>query len=553
MYKDIGDEIEDVQAEIDEAKQSVADLGDEINTAFSDSSITNIEANSLDLLRKNLAKEVADVVAIATSISVSVVDVNTKMTALNTEVNKYVGKDKYPITVTVANRNSINTAFANLEASLVALYDAIEDKKVQSLEDYMEGAFQDGVLDEGEKQKIRAYLQSIEETMGRAESQYAKVFGDTLLIGDAKTNLFNAKVNLWGRRESLINAINTALASAKLTQIQIDNVNNQLNGWSGNPSFNSFMKSFQDAIEEARKSIDEQRIKNTIIKVDVEYALGDSMTEAPTTGWKTLADPWQENMYMWSRIAAYYKGNPETPVYSNETCIAGARGIGVESITERYYHSTSDTELLGGEWSDDAPTPLPNRYIWTRSIIKYTDASVPDKYTDPIMVSGFSGKTISISASATSFRTSKEGIETPSEIIVKAFASNTTITSWLYSVNGGEFKTTNKPHEVTGSGNTRTIPKSTEFDTLSIMVTDGTIEDVITINRVSDAIKVTKTIDYYGVSASETVEPQTWLENKIPSKTPEEYLWNYERIEYSNGDWYETEKTRYSRKRPKKY
>ncbi|HZJ99303.1 MAG TPA: hypothetical protein VFC79_04830, partial [Tissierellaceae bacterium] len=126
--------LKEVQQEIDEAKESVTDLGKEIKTAFSDESITNIEANNLDLLRKNLAKEVADVVTIATSISVSVVDINAKMSALNTEIGKYVGKSKYPIAVTVENRNAINTAFANLEASLVALYAAIDNKKIGNIE-----------------------------------------------------------------------------------------------------------------------------------------------------------------------------------------------------------------------------------------------------------------------------------------------------------------------------------------------------------------------------------------------------------------------------------
>ena len=92
---------EDVQAEIDDVSTGLNNLGTEIDTAFSNLSITNIEANNLDLLRKSLAKEVADVRAIAVSMGVSVVDLDSKISALNTEVNKYAGKadSVYPITL----------------------------------------------------------------------------------------------------------------------------------------------------------------------------------------------------------------------------------------------------------------------------------------------------------------------------------------------------------------------------------------------------------------------------------------------------------------------
>ncbi len=125
---------EDVQAEIDEVNTDLTNLGTEIDTAFSNLSITNIEANSLDLLRKSLAKEVADVVTIANTYTVSVTDINAKLAALNTEINKYTGKadSVYPITVTTANRTAIETTFSNLEASIVALYEAIDNKRVDS-------------------------------------------------------------------------------------------------------------------------------------------------------------------------------------------------------------------------------------------------------------------------------------------------------------------------------------------------------------------------------------------------------------------------------------
>lgn len=66
----------------------------------------------------------------------------------------------------------------------------------------------------------------------------------------------------------------------------------------------------------------------------------------------------------------------------------GADGKGIVSITEQYYHSTSMTTQTGGSWSTTVPTATRGKYIWTRSVIKYTDSTTT---TTPICVSGSDG------------------------------------------------------------------------------------------------------------------------------------------------------------------
>lgn len=69
----------------------------------------------------------------------------------------------------------------------------------------------------------------------------------------------------------------------------------------------------------------------------------------------------------------------------------GAAGIGVESIVEQYYQSTSFTEPTGGTWISSHPTWVDGKYLWTRSVITYTDNS--SKQTEPICVTGGKGDT----------------------------------------------------------------------------------------------------------------------------------------------------------------
>lgn len=65
----------------------------------------------------------------------------------------------------------------------------------------------------------------------------------------------------------------------------------------------------------------------------------------------------------------------------------GKNGIGISSIVEKYYQSSSPTELLNGEWLETYPGYKTNYFIWTKSIITYTDDSTSE--TEPICVSGY--------------------------------------------------------------------------------------------------------------------------------------------------------------------
>jgi hypothetical protein len=69
----------------------------------------------------------------------------------------------------------------------------------------------------------------------------------------------------------------------------------------------------------------------------------------------------------------------------------GKDGVGVASITEQYYLSTSATALAGGTWSGTVPTWVDGRFMWTRSVITYTNSTVVN--TNPKCVTGAKGST----------------------------------------------------------------------------------------------------------------------------------------------------------------
>lgn len=129
--------------------------------------------------------------------------------------------------------------------------------------------------------------------------------------------------------------------------------------------------------------------------VDVEYAKSTSNKTAPTSGWQTTAPAWEDGKYIWSRTKTVLTdGSTE---YTKAVCITGGKGatgstgVGVKSIVEQYYLSSSPTSQTGGSWSTTRPTWKDGWYIWTRSVITYTNGT--STTTAAICVTGGKGET----------------------------------------------------------------------------------------------------------------------------------------------------------------
>lgn len=139
--------------------------------------------------------------------------------------------------------------------------------------------------------------------------------------------------------------------------------------------------------------------EDAIATVDVEYYLSTSATSLSGGSWSTTAPTWVNGKYMWSRtVTVDGAGNKTYSPSANGVCIAGAKGDtgntgaagkGVKSIVEQYYKSTSATSLSGGSWSTTYPGWENGKYIWTRSVITYTDGT--STTTTAVCVTGAKG------------------------------------------------------------------------------------------------------------------------------------------------------------------
>ena len=136
-----------------------------------------------------------------------------------------------------------NTANAAVESAKNA------NPAVGNLNDYVDGAFADGIITEAEAKAIEKYINTVNNTKAAVEAAYNKLYTNAYLTGTAKTGLLNAKVTLMGSIENLISAINSAIADGKTTVTEKNNVDSKY------ATFNSAYADFNTAVEAANKAI----------------------------------------------------------------------------------------------------------------------------------------------------------------------------------------------------------------------------------------------------------------------------------------------------------
>lgn len=159
--------------------------------------------------------------------------------------------------------------------------------------------------------------------------------------------------------------------------------------------------------------------EDSLESVDVEYYLSTSQTSLSGGSWSTTAPTWVNGKYMWSRtVQTDGAGNKTYSPNQNGVCIAGAKGEtgprgpqgatgatgpqgptgaagkGIKSTAITYQLCASQTTAPTGTWLGSPPkTDIAKPYLWTRTVITYTDNATSTSYSvsstfDSIMVGG---------------------------------------------------------------------------------------------------------------------------------------------------------------------
>ena len=272
------------------ANIAVGDLNDYVDGAFADGIITEAEAKAIEKYINTVNNTKAAVEAaynklytnayltgtaktglmnakitlmgsienLISAINSAIADGRTTVTEKNNVDNKYATFNSayadFNTAVEAANKAIQDTLKGYSDSVLNTANAAVESAKnaniaVGDLNDYVDGAFADGIITEAEAKAIEKYINTVNNTKAAVEAAYNKLYTNAYLTGTAKTGLMNAKITLMGSIENLISAINSAIADGRTTVTEKNNVDNKY------ATFNSAYADFNTAVEAANKAI----------------------------------------------------------------------------------------------------------------------------------------------------------------------------------------------------------------------------------------------------------------------------------------------------------
>ena len=269
------DYVNSVNVEIQEAKEAIENLENEVNIIFEDSTITELEARTLELSLKRAVSESRDIIDIATTLGITTQKTNysNALNELNTYLlGKYINKSSYPITVTDSERNDINTKFANVEDKKSVLINEIAKRRelnanqytlamieevngeindvnsqLNDLDGYIEGSFKDGIIQESEAKAIQVYINTLNTEKADVDNKYTQIYGNTYLTdATIKNELLNAKNTYNTSHTNLISSINKAISDGKTTVAEKADVDSKFSAY--RTSLANLSTSFEKAV-----------------------------------------------------------------------------------------------------------------------------------------------------------------------------------------------------------------------------------------------------------------------------------------------------------------
>lgn len=253
--------------------------------------------------------------------------------------------------------------------------------------------------------------------------------------------------------------------------------------------------------------------------VDVLYYLSSSSTSLSGGSWSTNSPTWVDGKYIWSKTKVVYTDG--SSIETNPACITGGKGNtgddgrGILSIVEEYYLSTSSNSLVGGSWSTTPPTWENGKYIWTRSVITYTDST--STTTSPICSTGSTGAT---------------------GIGVKSVAEQYYLSTSYSTPTGGSWQTSVPAWQDGKYIWTRvviTYTNNTYTETDPVCVTGGkgpSGNDGVGISAVD--------VLFYLSTSSSSLEGGAWSTTS-PAWEDGKYLWTKTKVTYTNGSTWESD------------
>lgn len=125
----------------------------------------------------------------------------------------------------------------------------------------------------------------------------------------------------------------------------------------------------------------------TVSSTSVTYQASSSATVTPTGEWLTSIPTVQPGQYLWTRTIVSYSDGKSTTAYS--VARQGANGsngddgtsVTITSTAVTYQVSTGGTTPPSGTWSPTIPSTPAGQYLWTKTVVTYSDGKSTTSYS----------------------------------------------------------------------------------------------------------------------------------------------------------------------------
>ena len=310
---DAKDAAENAKDAAEGVQESMSDLKGYVDGAFSDGIVSEAEAKAIEKYLNIVNNEKLSAESVfnklyanpylegsaKVSLSNARSSLLSSITALSGSIETAIGDGK----ATMAEKRDVDTRYADFNARLSAFRAAVEtanksiqDKlksysdnaqkaadeannaassamedanearqSVSDLNNYVDGAFSDGIISGAEAKAIEKYLNTVNLSRKEMDATYTSLYVNPFLSGAPKSALYAAKNSLNTATANLTAAIQSAISDGKTTVTEKEIVDSKFS------AFNNACASLATAIENANKAI-QQKIK--------EEAVSESRSEA---------------------------------------------------------------------------------------------------------------------------------------------------------------------------------------------------------------------------------------------------------------------------------
>ena len=294
----------------------------------------------------------------------------------------------------------------------------------------------------------------------------------------------------------------------------------------------------------------ETALSEMIVSSVEEFYQSSSSSSLSGGSWSASQPTWVDGTYIWRRTKVTYgDGHSDYSPSTTGVCItgntgaegpqgkSGVNGVGVSSVDVQYYKSTSSTSLVGGTWQTTNPGWENGKYIWSKTVVTYTDSSTDE--SSPVCLTGSTGST-GASGSDGSDGNDGVGISTIVEQYYQSSSSsNLSGGSWSNSYPGW----VDGKYIWTRSVITYTNGKTTTTSAVCVTGSKGATGAQGEKGDTGEAGKgITSVVEYYAVSSSNSTAPSSWSTTVQTMTSTDKYLWNYEVITYTDSSTSETKK-----------